>query len=198
MKQKQLHSRGKMLYKWFQLLHEISSQCKRIIKTTNDLCANMVYLDHHLVKNNRIDALEKLHAKEIYSLIISQDMSTPTSQQYFKTLFPHLNLDWKLIYLLPRILTKNTSLRAFQYNVLSNVLYLNHKLFQIRASTNSLCLYCNQHDETVQHLFSICNQVISLQTEIKLYFVCPQIGILGYANTDDICFLTQNLILLIY
>ena len=124
-------------------------------------------------------------------------MSTPTSQQYFKTLFPHLNLDWKLIYLLPRILTKNTSLRAFQYNVLSNVLYLNHKLFQIRASTNSLCLYCNQHDETVQHLFSICNQVISLYTEIKLYYVCPQIGILGYANTDDICFLTQNLILLI-
>ena len=29
-------------------------------------------------------------------------------------LFPSLNLDWKLIYLLPRILTKNTSLRAFQ------------------------------------------------------------------------------------
>ena len=133
-------------------------------------------------------------------------MSTPTSQQYFKTLFPHLNLDWKLIYLLPRILTKNTSLRAFQYKVLKNVLYLNHKLFQFKVSTTSLCSYCIRHDETVQHLFSTCNEVISLWTEIKLYFVndvklialCSQIAILSYTHTDGRCFITQNLVLLIF
>ena len=89
-------------------------------------------------------------------------MSTPTSQQYFKTLFPHQNLDWKLIYLLPRILTKNTSLRAFQYKVLNSVLYLNLMLFQFKVSAISFCSYCNKHDETVQHLFSTCNEVISL------------------------------------
>ena len=119
-------------------------------------------------------ALEKLQSKEIYSLVISQNMRIPTLEQYFKTLFPHLNLDWKLIYLLPRVLTKNTSLRAFQYNVLNNVLYLNHKLF-------------NQHDETVQYLFSTCNELISLWTETKLYFVnniktialCPHISNFG-------------------
>ena len=133
-------------------------------------------------------------------------MSTPTSQQYFKTLFPHLNLDWKLIYLLPRILTKNTSLRAFQYKILNNVLYLNHKLFQFKDSTTSLCLYCNKHDETAQHLFSTCSKVISLWTEIKLYFLndiklialCPEIAVLGYTNTDDRCFITQNLILPVF
>ena len=149
--------------------------------------------------------MEKLHSREISSLTISQNMSTPTSQ-HFKTLFPNLNLDWKLNYLLPRILTKNTSLRAFQYKLLNNVLYLNHKLFQFKVSTTYLCSYCNKHDETVQHLFSTCNEVISLWTEIKLYFVndiklialCPQIAILGYTNTDDRCFITQNLILLIF
>ena len=133
-------------------------------------------------------------------------MNTYTSQQYFTTFFPHLNLDWKLIYLLPRILTKNTSLRVFQYKVLSNVFYLNYKLFQFRGSTTSLCSYCNHHFETVQHLFITCNQVISLWTEVKLYFVndiklialCPQTAILGYANTDDRCFITQNVILLIF
>ena len=87
-----IQSRGKMLYKWFQLCHAIPNQWKRIIKTINDFCTNIIYLSHDLVKNNRIVALEKLHSKEIYSLIISQNMSTPTSQQYFKTLFPHLNL----------------------------------------------------------------------------------------------------------
>ena len=129
-------------------------------------------------------------------------MSTPTSQKYFKIWFPRLNLDWKLIFLLPRILTKNTSLRAFQHKVLNNVLYLNHKLFQFKVSTTFLCSYCNKHDETVQHLFSNCNEEISLWTEIKLYIandikliaLCPQVAILGYTNTDDRCFITQNLI----
>ena len=70
-------------------------------------------------------------------------MSTPTSQQYFKTLFPRLNLDWKLMYLLPQILPKNTSLRSFQYKILNNVLYLNHKLFQLKVSTTTFCSNCN-------------------------------------------------------
>ena len=86
------------------------------------------------------------------------------------------------------------------------MLYLNHKLFQFRVTTTSLCSYCNQHDETVQNLFSTCSQVISLWTEIKLYFVnniklitlCSQIVISGYTNTDDRCFITQNLIELIF
>ena len=128
-----------MFYKWFQLLHAIPNQWKSIIKTTNDSSTTIVYLGNHLTKNGRIIALEKLLSKEFYSLIILQNMSTPTSQQYFNILFPLLNFDWKLIYLLPRILTKNTSLRAFQCKVLNNVLYLNHKLFQFRVSTNSLC-----------------------------------------------------------
>ena len=63
----------------------------------------------------------------------------------------------------------------------------------------------NQLDETVQHFFSTCSQVIILWTKIKLYFVndiklislCPQTAILGYTNTNDRCFITQNLILLI-
>ena len=82
---------------------------------------------------------------------------------------------------------------------------MNHKLFQFKVSTTCLCLYCNKHDETV-HLFSTCNEVIWLWTEIKLYFVnniklialCPQIAILGNTNTDDRCFIAQNLILLIF
>ena len=68
---------------------EEKNQWKKIIKTTNGSCTNIAYLSHHLVKNNRIVALEKLHSKEINSFITSQNMRTPTSQQYFKTLFPH-------------------------------------------------------------------------------------------------------------
>ena len=121
-------------------------------------------------------------------------------------MFPHLNRDWKLIYLLPQILTKNNSLKAFQYKVLNNVLYLNLKLSQFKVSTTSWCPYCNQHDETVKHVFRNCNEVISSWTEIELYFandiklltLCPQIATLGYTNTDGRCFITQNLLLIIF
>ena len=34
--------------------------------------------------------------------------------------------------------------------------------------------------------------------DIKLKALCPQIGILGFTNSDDRCFITQNLILLIF
>ena len=33
-----------------------------MIKTTNNSCTNIVYLDRHLVKNNRIVASRKLHS----------------------------------------------------------------------------------------------------------------------------------------
>ena len=86
-----------MFHKWRQLLHANPNHWKGIIKTNNDSCTNIAYLDHYLVKNNRIATLEKLLSKEIYSLVISQNMSTPKLKQYFRTLFPHLILDWRLI-----------------------------------------------------------------------------------------------------
>ena len=83
---------------------------------------------------------------------------------------------------------------------------MNHKLSWFRVNTASLCSYCNQHDETVPDFVSSCNQLISLWTEIKLYFVndikiialSSQIAILGDTNTDEKCFITQNLVLLIF
>ena len=52
----------KMFYKWFQFYHTILSQWKRIIKTTNGSPTNIVYLSHHLVKNNNI-CLRKIPLK---------------------------------------------------------------------------------------------------------------------------------------
>ena len=68
-----------MFYKWCQLLHAIPNQWKRILKITNDLCINIVYIDHHssLIING---FHRKLHLQENYSHTIYQNISTPTSQ----------------------------------------------------------------------------------------------------------------------
>ena len=112
----------------------------------------------------------KLTSKELYSIFVCKKTSIPTSQQYFNFLFPDSNLDWKLINLLPREISRSTSCRTFQYKKLSNVLYLNKMLFRFGKTPFSLYSFCKLHGETLIDLFSYCNQVISLWIETKLFF----------------------------
>ena len=128
------------------------------------------FVVHHLIKNNLLLSFEKLTSKELYSILIPKKTSMPTSQQYFNSLFSDSNLHWKLMYLLPREISRSTSCRAFQYKILNNALYLNKMLLRFRKTPYPLCSFCKLHDENPIHIFSGCNQVISLWIEIKLFF----------------------------
>ena len=82
------------------------------------------------------------------------------------------------------------------------MIYLNLNFSSLRlVATTSLCSYCNQHDKTFQQLqrsyFIMDRNQTFFVTDIKL-ITCPQIAILAYTNTDDRCFITQDLILLIF
>ena len=114
----------------------------------------LIYLDHHLIKNNLLLSLEQLTSKELHSI--------STSPKYFSSLLPNWNLDRKLIYLLPRKIRRSTSFMDLQHKILSNVLYLNKMLFRFGKSSSPLCTFCKLHDDTLIHLFSSYNQVILL------------------------------------
>ena len=43
-------------------------------------CETIIYLKHHLIKNNQILAIEKLIPKKLYSLSILLENELPTSQ----------------------------------------------------------------------------------------------------------------------
>ena len=90
-----------------------------------EIAKNIIYLNHHLIKNNQILAIDKLIPKELYSLSIFLKNELPTSQKYFCNIFPNLQVEWKKIYLLPRKVSNDTNLRMFQYKILNNILYLN-------------------------------------------------------------------------
>ena len=125
-------------------------------------CRKLLYLNHHLTKNNQIYSIEKLNANELYSLSISLRNTVPTSEKYSENIFACLSFTWKDVYLLPRIVTINTRLRVFHYKVLNNALYLNEHLYIFKLSDTKLCSFCNQEDETVIHLFAylfICLKV---------------------------------------
>ena len=144
--------KNNLYFRWMQLIHSTPQKWKTTIKN-NRISENLLFLNHHLIKCNILLSLEKSNSKELYLVQLTRDFCKPTSQIYFEKHFNDCVLDWKYIYVLPRIVTSDSYTRYFQYKVLNNVLYSNEKLFFFGISETSQCSFCNQNNETVEHLF---------------------------------------------
>ena len=172
-----------------------------MLKKTN------VVQDHHLIKNTRATVLDKLTAREIYSVLLLWSGNTPTIQKYFCKVFPNENFDWKKIYILPKVAAINSFQRNFQYKILHNILHLNKMLFTIGKTKIPLCSFCHSYGETIKHIFleSIC--VKQLWSHIRLFLTCdislpiltPQTVIFGFINRiENNVYKITNHILLIF
>ena len=131
----------------------------------------------------------------------------PTSQSYYGKLLETTNLNLKEIYILPRKVSIDTTLRMFQYKILNNILFLNKLLFKFKKVSSRLCFFCNSADETPLHIFYTCNVTKRLWNELQ-YFVyqylyieiTPQSALLGFFNigSQQQNFLLINHLLLIF
>ena len=139
-----------------QLINAIPLNLKTIIKH-NCSSANLLLLNHHLIKKNNLISLNKLHCRELYDILVYTSPDQPTSHVYFENLFREQELNWKEIYILARKVSLDCNVRSFQYKVLNNVLYLNKKMFFFGKSPSSLCSFCKQADQTILHLSYECN-----------------------------------------
>ena len=141
-----------------------------------------------IIKNTRVIVLDKLTAREIYSVLLLTSGNTPTSQKYFGKVFPNENFDWKKIDILPRVVTINSFQRKFQYKILHNMLYLNKILFTFGKIKTPLYLFCHSYDETVKHIFLECICVkqlwnhlrLFLMNDVSLSILTPQTAIFGF------------------
>ena len=120
---------------------------------------NLVIKDHHLISKNQILVVSKLISKELYKLLITIKEEVPSAQIYYDKYFENINLNWKEIYLLPRLVTLNARLRVFLYKSHHNVLYLNIMLFKFKLASTPLCSYCNTEEETPIHIFYACEKI---------------------------------------
>ena len=141
----------KYYFKWFQLIHAIPRPWKLAVLNDKGTCKNIIYLNHHLIKNNQFLAIEKLISKELYSLSTALKNELPTSQKYFCNISSDLQVEWKEIYLLPCKVSIDTNLCLFQYKILNNILYLYKQLFIFSKKDTKLYSYCRLQDETTNH-----------------------------------------------
>ena len=189
-----------------QIVNSLPQTWKEIIKNDNGNSNNLVIQDHHLIKKNQIHCLIKLESKELYKIELSLSFQKPTSLKYFENLFHNFSFDWTRIFLLPRLVTLESRLRAFQYKILHNVLYLNKRLFKFQKVSSPLCSFCKRDEETVIHLYHACSVIKNIWLQLQSLLrgtvdvpsITPQSAIFGFLDTENTHFVIINLLLLIF
>ena len=97
-----------------------------------------------------------------YQILLKNIVKPPTAQRSLNNLLRLNTVDWTKVYMLPRQVTIESSLRSFQYKILNNILYLNEKLFKFKIAASQLCSLCKLHNETIIHLFTSCRVTLTI------------------------------------
>ena len=161
------------------VMHTTSSGCrlfthflvwKNAIKADGGNSRVFCDFSPHLIVKAKLYPMDKLTSKMLYSILLNSKVRTPSSQRTILTLLGVDSLPWNKIYTLPWTISIDSYSRIFQYKCLHNILYLNKSLFRMGISDTPLCSYCQQYDETFQHLFTECIFSKKLWSDIKTLF----------------------------
>ena len=193
-----------LLHKSWQYINHIPKSWKNDLSDVKENIDNLVIQDHHIIRKHHMYFLNRFSSKKIYNFLIAQKEGQTSSRLYYQK-FSNSNLDWKNIYLLVRIVTKDSNLRIFQFKLLNNALYLNKMLFKFGKSGSPLGSFCNLKNETPYHLFYECSRTNSLWNQLchflsnylNIPVLIPQSAIFGLINQKE-NFLIINFLLLIF
>ena len=81
------------------------------------------------------------------------------------------DLNWRSIYLLPRLCTFSTKTRNFQFKFLHRRIATNSFLFKIGISESALCYLCKTDKETLIHLFWECSVTKTFWGRVHCFLV---------------------------
>ena len=144
-----MQPKSQILYSIVTTNRCFTKSMEKIVQNNIDNNGSVTIKDDHIIRRTRILSINKLTVRKLYSTLISNIENKPTSQIYFEKMFPCKPIKWDEIYLLPREVTYNKYLRCFQTKILSNILYLNNKLYTSKLSNRLLCSFCKYENEYV-------------------------------------------------
>ena len=67
--------------------------------------------------------------------------------------------EWKQIFFLPFLITKDSDIQWFQCRIFHRILGINNFLLKVKYIDSSNCYFCTNEQETIQHLFWNCSKV---------------------------------------
>ena len=177
-------------FKWAQLIDSIPLDWRTKIRdnTTPDKVCMSKYGLYYYSHSGR--HLVDLPCKAMYSKLLKQTLTEPTSVQYWERKLSggQRGIDWRNVFLIPRISTIESYTRSFQYKILNNALFLNKRLFKFGVIESPACSFCWQVDESPIHFSGQCSVTEELWKKLQRWltpsFVLPDLtlenALLGY------------------
>ena len=151
----------------------ITTQTKSITLDNDDIYVSV---------NEKLTKLENLKQKTVYCKLISKISSQPTAKKRFSKEYPLHTFEWDSIYLLPRKVTIESRTRDFQYKILNRILFTNKMLFKMKISDTDKCTFCNEEEETIEHLLNTCKYILPFWKEVIKWFKMYNI----HENLDEL------------
>ena len=108
--------------------------------------------------------ITKVKTSMIYNALVENSFVAPSSRN--KQKFDISEEDWPKIYVLAGKCGIDSKTKISQYQILSNALYLNKRLFRSKVA-ESHCAPSGVEDKTVTHLFAECSYSTKLCKELQ-------------------------------
>ena len=157
-----------------------------------------------LLKNTLI-GIEKLNSRQLCCLLVYTRLFTSTSQKYLNDILKADSLDWKQIYLLPRLVTVDSYSPPFQDKTLENFVYLSKAVYFSKIDVTSFFFLQTFWWDSTRSILRM--QYTSKSTEWTSFILRKQIHsfwsntgsfLLDFLHVDSELLLIQNYLLLIF
>ena len=172
--------------KYAGLLQALLAKWRKFMKGCRTaLISNLSFSTNIQLGQNSVE-LDNPAAKTVYETLIQPIKINPTAQRTMEALLQEQNIEWSLVYTLPRKVTIDTSTHIFQYKILNNILCLNNRLHKMTIAESPLCSLCVNDTETILHFFIHCTITQNLWTQMQNWL----------SNILDIAELTSKIAIL--
>ena len=140
-----------------------------------------------------------------YFLILGEIRVHPTARLKYNSIYNDQVFNWKQIYLIPHKVTLDIRTRIFQYKLLNRIVYTNKLLHKIKLLDTSLCMFCGEYEESLEHLFLHCRfsknfwmQIVSWLNDLNIAIIELKDSeiMLGYTNESPHWILLNHILII--
>jgi len=126
----------------------------------------------------------KITSKLLYSEFVTQSISSPTAVRKYETIYSNTNFNWKKIFTLPVKISLDTKSREFQFKILHRILYTNYLGFKMKITSSNLCTFCENTEESLEHLFVSCKHTRFYWIKIKNWLNSLGYNVASFSEID--------------
>lgn len=102
----------------------------------------------------------------VYENLVKDKVTTPRAKLKWEEKYRTVDWNWQRIFSLIYTAVRDPKIRYFQFRFLHRILGVNQYMHRIGIANTPTCSFCNNFDETLEHLFWFCNYVDSFWKEV--------------------------------